>query len=176
MIPKPQLSSPKGFTLIEVLVVVVVISILMSVIVAGFVGADKEQSFRGFAERMALRVEMARDRAIQTNHEWGVFVEPESIRFAEFDPVTGEWLDRVERPFRIEQTDDDFRYTVKVEAYPGQDALATEDDEDLPAIVLFSSGEVTPFTLTIEPYAWQTRPWLISSDGFTRATTEREDA
>ena len=173
---QPQVSRQRGFTLIEVLVVVVIIAILMSVIVAGFVGADKEQSFRGFAERMALRVEMARDRAIQTNHEWGVFVEPESIRFAEFDPVTGEWLDRAERPFRIEQTDDDFRYNVKVEAYPGQDALATSEDEDLPDIVLFSSGEVTPFTLSIEPYAWETTAWLISSDGFTRASAEREGA
>ena len=173
MKPEPRLSPRRGFTLIEVLVVVVIITILMSVIVAGFVGADKEQSFRGFAERMALRVEMARDRAIQTNHEWGVFVEPEGIRFAEFDPVTGEWLERVERPFRIEQTDDDFRYSVKVEAYPGQDDLATNDDEDLPAIVLFSSGEITPFTLSIEPYTWQTTPWLISSDGFSRTAAQR---
>ena len=168
--------SQRGFTLIEVLVVVVIIAVLMGVIVAGFVGADKEQSFRGFAERMALRVEMARDRAIQTNHEWGVFVEPESIRFAEFDPVTGEWLDRVERPFKIEQTDDDFRYTVKVESYPGQDALATSNDDDLPSIVLFSSGEVTPFTLSIEPYAWQTNAWVLSSDGFSRTSTERDEA
>ena len=125
---------------------------------------------------MALRVEMARDRAIQTNHEWGVFVEPESLRFAEFDPVIGEWIDRVERPFRIEQTDDDFRYEVRVEAYPGQGALATSDDEDLPSIVLFSSGEVTPFTLSIEPYAWQTTPWLLSSDGFSRTRAERDEA
>lgn len=167
---------PQGFTLIEVLVVVVIIAIAMSVIVAGFIGADKEQSFRGFAERMALRVEMARDRAIQTNHEWGIFIEPETLRFAEFDPVSGEWLDRVERPFKIEQTDDDFRYSVKVEAYPGQDALATSDDEDLPAVVLFSSGEITPFTLKIEPYAWQTNAWVLSSDGFSRTSTARDDA
>lgn len=172
MSPRPQ----SGFTLIEVLVVMVIITVAMSVIVAGFTGADQEQGFRGYAERLALRIEMARDRAIQTNHEWGLYVRPDELVFAEFDHVNGEWLERNERPFKLEITEDAFRFRVKIEAYPGQDNLpnTSNDDNPVPAIILFSSGETTPFKLWVEPDAWQSAPWILSSDGFSRTSTERD--
>ncbi|NKB97841.1 MAG: type II secretion system protein GspH [Pseudomonadales bacterium] len=176
-----QISSPsvalmasisRGFTLIEVLVVVVILAIAMSVVVAGFTGADQEQSFKGFAERMVLRIEMARDRAVQTNNEWGVYVDADEISFAEFDHVSAQWLPRIQRPFRVESTDDNFRYRVKVEAYPGQ-VEPSDDDEDTPSIILFSSGETTPFELSIEPEAWTTNSWTLVSDGFSRTVASR---
>ena len=87
-----------GFTLIEILVVVLVVAILMGVVVGSFTGVDKEQELQGFAERLALRIELARDKALQSNKEWGVYIDEDGIRFAEFDEVNEEWLDRAERP------------------------------------------------------------------------------
>lgn len=169
--------SQSGFTLIEVLVVMVIITVAMSVIVAGFTGADQEQRFRGYAERLALRIEMARDRAVQTNHEWGLYVRSDALVFAEYDPVNQEWLERMERPFKIETTDDAFRFKVNIEGYPGQDNLpkAANEDNPVPSIILFSSGETTPFTLWIEPDAWTGAPWVLTSDGFARTSTERSE-
>ena len=170
-----------GFTLIEVLVVIVIISVVMSAIVAGFTGADREQSYQGFVQRMALRIEMARDRAVQTNHEWGLYVEEEVVRFAEFDPITGEWLDRVERPFKVEISNDKFRYQANVERYA---AHFTDDKQSLglsnkegsiPTIILFSSGEITPFELTITPQTWDSSPWMLASDGFSRTKMSRDE-
>ena len=167
--------SQSGFTLIEVLVVMVIITVAMSVIVAGFTGADQEQRFRGYAERLALRIEMARDRAIQTNHEWGLYVRPDALVFAEYDHVNQEWLERTERPFKVETTDDAFRFKVKIEAYPGQDNLpdTSNDDNPVPSIILFSSGETTPFKLWIEPDAWPGASWILTSDGFAPTRTVR---
>ncbi len=165
----------QGFTLIEVLVVVVILAIAMSVVVAGFTGADQEQSFKGFVERMALRIEMARDRAVQTNNEWGIYVAPEAVSFAEFDQLSGEWLVRSQRPFRVEPTDDDFQYRVNVEAFPGQTETTDRDDE-IPEIILFSSGETTPFRLSIKPEAWVTPAWILTSDGFSRTEANRANS
>ena len=170
-----------GFTLIEVLVVIVIISVVMSAIVSGFTGADREQSYHGFVQRMAMRIEMARDRAVQTNHEWGLYVEAEAVRFAEFDPITGEWLERVERPFKVEASDDQFRYQADVERYAGhftddQPSFGLSNKKGpIPTIILFSSGEITPFELTITPQTWDSLPWILASDGFSRTKMSRDE-
>lgn len=162
-----------GFTLIEVLVVVVVVSILMSVVVSSFTGVDAEQELRGYAERLALRIELARDKAVQTNREWGVYVDEEGVRFAEYDEINVEWVQRADRPFTQESYSADLTFEAKVE-----DAvtLTAENDDDLPpTIVLFSSGETTPFELSIEHKDWQSQPWLLASDGFTRTELTRPE-
>ena len=164
-----------GFTLIEVLVVVLVVSILMGVVVASFTGVDREQALRGHVERLALRIEMARDKALQANREWGMYIEEEGIRFAEFDEVNGEWVARAERPFAIESADFDLSYDVDVEEYAVAAGQDEGEDDDLPDIVLFSSGETTPFTIAITAEDWETAPWELSSDGFVRTEIGRSE-
>ena len=150
--------------------VVVLISIIMSVIVGSFTGVDREYEFRGFVQRLATQIEMARDKAVQTNHEWGLYVSREGIEFAEFDPINEEWLKKTLRPFKMDELDGEVIFRAAVENYPGQ---VDTDDEDLPTIMLFSSGETTPFEIEIEP-EWSERRWVLSSDGFSRITAERE--
>ena len=168
-----------GFTLIEVLVVVLLISILMSVVVGTFTGSNRDQVLLGYVERLALRIEMARDRAVQRNQEWGIYVERDGVRFAEFDTVNGEWLEKMERPFKRDPDAEGLEFDAKVESY---EALPTsagglDDDEEgeIPQIILFSSGEVTPFTLEVQPTEWEAPPWILTSDGFTRTAFERAE-
>ncbi len=163
-----------GFTLIEILVVVLVVSILMGVVVASFGGTDREQTFRGYAERLALRIEMARDRALQSNREWGLYLGDERVYFAEFDEINGDWVERADKPFRPDEFDSRVEFDVEVEEF---DDLLNESSEqdDLPTIVLFSSGETTPFTITLEAKEWETWPWVLESDGFTRTSINRDE-
>ena len=57
------------------------------------------------------------------------------------------------------------------------DAASEEDREkekakkDMPDIIIFSSGEVTPFEWTVSP-TWNAVPWVVRSDGL--AVTEVE--
>ena len=55
----------------------------------------------------------------------------------------------------------------------GVGELPFADGEDTPQIVVFSSGEITPFTIILEP-DWESRPWLVSSDGISRTEAQRE--
>ena len=173
-----QRSRPRGFTLIEILVVVLVVSILMGVVVNSFSGVDREQTLRGYAERFALRIEIARDRALQSNREWGIYIDRDGVRFAEFDEINGEWLERADRPFTPDSFDAQVRFTVEVEELAGSLVSADNDDlgadeDEIPTVVLFSSGETTPFEIQIEPLDWETIPWLLNSDGFTRTSVSR---
>ena len=53
--------------------------------------------------------------------------------------------------------------------------IASDDDTDLPDIVFFSSGEVSPFELTLRANELTGTSWKLQSDGFSIVRAERVD-
>jgi len=169
---RPAGSAPaRGFTLVELLVVVVLVATLMGTVILGFTGADTEQRLKGNAEQLAYAIEMARQFALQRNREWGLYVEPDAIEFAEFDPEQDDWITQTDRPFGSVAVMDNV--TLRVESAELGDLPSAERDR-LPEIIIFSSGEVTPFTVHLEP-EWQTAGWEVGSDGLSRVSAQRAE-
>lgn len=160
-----------GFTLLELLVVVVMVAILMGTVVLGFTGADTEQRLRGSAEQLAYTIEIARQYALQRNREWGLYVAPDGIEIVEFDPDELTWVSQAGRPFDSVELPANVRLWVESEGF---EQLADDGQEDLPQVILFSSGEVTPFTLYLEP-EWDVAGWEIRSDGLSRSRATRTE-
>ena len=158
----------RGFTLIEMLVVVVIIGILASTIVLGFVGSDREQNLRTEAERLAALIEMARSEAIQRNEEWGMAISPNGYQFLRFDALSKRWVEQKDGPFRARKIDG-MTLSVKVDqlTMPGDKAM-----QNAPNIIMFSSGEQTPFEIEISPQ-WKSDPWRVTSDGLARTSAQR---
>ena len=162
----------QGFTLIELLVVVAIVAVLAGLVGTSFVGSGQNQAMEGFAYRMAQRMELARDRALQRNREWGLYINESEYLFAEFNELTQTWEPFTQRPFHTESYAMNVQMTVQVDEYQGQ---VDADEDSLPEIVLFSSGEVTPFELTIKHITQPSLVWILESDGFTRIKAQRED-
>ena len=160
-----------GFTLLEVLVVIVMVAILTGTVMLGFSGADTEQRLRGSAEQLAYAIELGRQYALQRNREWGLYVDEDAVRFAEFDPEQQTLVEQTGRPFGDAEALPNVTLRVESDA---AEQLPGADDEDLPGVILFSSGEVTPFTLFMEP-EWDVPAWEISSDGLSRTRAERAE-
>jgi general secretion pathway protein H len=163
----------KGFTLLEVLVVVSLVSILTGVVVLGFTGADTQQAAKGTAQQLAFRIELARQQALNRNREWGIYVDEQSYRFAEFNQADGEaegeWEEQFQRPF--DEIDVPDFVTLRIET-EGVGELPFADGERLPQILVFSSGEVTPFSVYLE-LPGELEPWIVNSDGLSRARAMR---
>jgi general secretion pathway protein H len=158
-----------GFTLLEVLVVLTILAVLTGTVMLSFTGADAEQALKGSAERMALRIELARQRSLTRNREWGIYVEDADYYFAEFDQVEGVWIEQRARPFDKSDLPEFVGLSLDLEEY---DALPFDEDDDLPQIIIFSSGEITPFRILLEP-EWNTEPWQVTSDGLSQTEAIR---
>ncbi len=63
-------------------------------------------------------------------------------------------------------------FRVTVEGLDLEQFGAGEDD--LPDIIVFSSGEITPFEWFVDP-EWDSLAWVVSSDGLARATVTRDE-
>lgn len=161
-----------GFSLLEILVVLTILAVLTGTVMLSFTGAESEQALKGAAERMAMRIELARQHSLTRNREWGIYVEEDGYRFAEFDPEQRVWTEKNQRPFNENDLPDLVGLSLDLEEY---DSLPFEEEDDLPQILIFSSGEITPFTLLLEP-EWETNPWQVTSDGLARVEASRREA
>ncbi len=159
----------RGFTLLELLVVVSLVGILTGVVVLGFTGADTQQEIKGLAQTMAYRVELARQQALTRNREWGIYVDEQAYRFAEYLPEEGEWEELSRRPFDVIDVPEHVTLRLETE---GVGELPFAEGERLPQILVFSSGEITPFTVYLE-FADTRDPWVVTSDGLARARAVR---
>ena len=82
-----------GFTLIEILVVIVIIGIVMSIAMLSITLVGGDNQLRDEARRIISLVEVAQDEALLQGREFGLEFMQGSYRFVEFDPLTRQWSD-----------------------------------------------------------------------------------
>ena len=153
-----------GFTLIEILVVVVIIGVVSAIVVLGLGNLGNDRELQNEARRMTSLIEMASDEATMQGRDFGLEVLQTSYRFVEFDSLTEQWYevigDDLMRPRQLAQDTEfdlfleDRRVLLELEA---ADIAPDDDDDDdrdliddyLPHILVLSSGDISPFELEI---------------------------
>ncbi len=167
---------PRGFTLLELLVVLAIIGILAGVVAINFVGADRERDLQTEAVRLAALLELARNEALTRNTPWGLFVANSAYDFASFDFESGKWTRPEHGPFRAREAPPGISFSAHTEpaASPASGSGRTPPiaGPAPPDILIFASGEQTPFTIEVLP-AWDSPPWLVQSDGIQRTVASR---
>ena len=157
-----RLCRGSGFTLIEVLVVVLIIAIISATVVLGLGNFSDDRELRNDARRMTALIEMTLDEATLQGRDFGLELMQNGYRFVEYDPLTEQWFevigDDLMRPRSLaEETEfnlflEDKRVLLKVDA---ADTEKSDDDDGnigddyLPHILVLSSGDITPFVLEI---------------------------
>ena len=157
----PRRSS--GFSLIEILVVIVIIGIIsgIALLSLGILGDDRQLQTE--ARRLTSLVEVAQDEAMMQGREFGVEFMNDAYRFVEYDPFINQWGELIgDEMLRLRELPDDVEFILMLE---GQRVLLENDparfedpeeaaDRDLtetysPHVYIFSSGDITPYDLEI---------------------------
>jgi general secretion pathway protein H len=162
-------SNKAGFTLIELLVVVTVIGIIVSIALLSLSVLGDDRQLRIEARRISTLLVAAQDEAVMQGREFGLEVMRNSYRFVEYDPYQARWLElQIDDIFRARQLPDDLEFDLLLEdklillsteaatiAAPDAAAANASSKKYAPHIMIFSSGESTPFELRIMRRAQQ---------------------
>ncbi len=147
----------RGFTLLELLVVLVIVALMATLLVLGG-GDNSGRRLQREASNLAALLNLAADEAVMQGRELGLFIDGQGYRFLILDPESGQWREveqkplqshRFEQPYRLdfeldgEQMDDTSRQQMQ------QLARRSGSDQPPPLLLLLSSGEVTPFRMTL---------------------------
>jgi general secretion pathway protein H len=137
-----------GFTLLEVLVVLVIISVVISL--ATLTVDTRQEEVEEQVRRLAAVVRLASEEAVLRSRELALEIKPDGYQFLElaekeFLPVEDDAV------FRQRQLPEGLELSLLLEGEPVDLEAATEvfveEPEQPPRILLLSSGEITPFEL-----------------------------
>lgn len=148
----------RGFTLLELLVVLVIVGVILSLAVIRLGDPGGNADTRE-AQRLLARLELARDESVLRGRAIGLAPKGDGYAFLIADNEDWQRLDN-DRAFAARSLPPGLRLTVSLEGIqPGDAPQRADSDEDgpAPAMVFYPSGEVTPFTavLTGERKRWE---------------------
>ncbi len=142
----------RGFTLVEILVVVVIIAILstgflLSVSLAG--GSDPE--LRKESDRLFDLMNYAREQSELQTREYGIILQDDNYEFVSYDVHRGVWRSVFEDDvLRLRKLPYGLDLKLKVETRPVVLKKPQDAKDKTPQVMIFSSGDLTQFELTLE--------------------------
>lgn len=152
-----------GFTLIEILVVLIVVGLLAALAVMNLGGGSQQRELENHVREMFLLMQTASEQAVLNNKELGLDLEEDGFRFVTFDEQANEWKESGERMFRQRSFPEWLLMTEYIESDTPR--LASEEDRLRPDIVFFSSGETTPFEVEFTIGNDSSYMHVLASDG-----------
>jgi general secretion pathway protein H len=170
----------RGFTLIEILVVLVIMAIVISLAVLSINVTGRDTQIDQEGQRIEGLLEMLHERALIEGHDFGLRLEPAAYEFLAYDTRRSLWvpLDQ-EREFRrrtlppglVFQLELDSRQVVLQPIDPN---LSSDATPPAPQLAVAASGDSTPFRITLLRDETQARA-LISGDSLGKLTLRSSD-
>ena len=202
MTPAPEIRQPTqrrsveaGFTLIEILVVLVIVGIIVAVALLSVGTLGDNRNLETEARRLATLIQMANDDATIQGRDFGLEVMQRGYRFVEHDPLLNQWFEVTDDDFmRERQLEEGSAFDLVIEEHRvllEEEARETEsEDEDeyqqpnrdltedyLPHVLILSSGDISPFELTIMRESDRAEVVVrVSAGGEVHVGPDEEDA
>jgi general secretion pathway protein H len=145
-----------GFTLIELMVVVVIIGVVITATLLSVSGSGRDTQLEQERDRLGALIDYVRERAALQTVEYGLRCEIGDYRFVMYDPRTAKWTqDPLDDSLRVRTLPAGLELALIIEDHAivlpkRTDATRSDAPTDYtPQVMLFSSGDLTSFKLTL---------------------------
>jgi general secretion pathway protein H len=144
----------RGFTLVEILVVVVIMAVVISLAVLSIGVTGRDAQLDEETRRIEGLLGLLHERALFEGRDFGLRIEPSSYGFVEYQPARDRWTAMAQdREFRHRELPKGLSFELQLDS---QTVVLKAPDPDLsgdqsspPQVAIAASGEGTPFRLTL---------------------------
>ncbi len=157
-----QAARNQGFTLIEILVVILIIGIILGVTLLAPRTSGPAQALWDEAQRLQLLMEQARDRALLEGQEYGLSAIEDRYYWWRWSRDDEGWRKFEDAQYRPHQLSDRIHMEI-IEPAPSN----LPGHEQKPLIVMYSDGLISPFQLNLYMETDRQQTVQLSSDGFS---------
>lgn len=146
-----HLGLARGFTLIEILVVIVIIGIISASIILSMNLTGQDSELQKESDRLFSLFNYTQEQAELQTREYGLLLAPDSYEFVSYDVQRGIWRSVYEDDvLRQRKLPEGLTFKLVVEGR----AVVLHPPTDLanksPQVMIFSDGDLTSFQLTLE--------------------------
>ncbi len=173
----------KGFTLVEILVVLVIIAVMLSIAVLSINVAGNDSQLHEESRRIVGLLNLLHDRALLEGRDFGLLIEPHAYEFLEYDNFRNQWrLFDTEREFRHRELPKGLSFRLQLDSrqivlrrpHRHGDSNPTAVVQ-APQIDIAASGEGTPFRLSLVRDATGATS-VVSGDAFGKTKIAKPTA
>jgi general secretion pathway protein H len=166
----------KGFTLVEILVVMLIIAAVISLAVLSVNATGRDSQLDEESRRIEGLVGLLHERALLEGRDFGLRIEPSAYEFVFYDSRRDRWLllDQ-EREFRHRELPKGISFQLQLDSQTvvikAVDRNLTSGDAPGPQVAIAASGEGTPFRLILLRGATQATA-VVDGDAMGKVSRE----
>ncbi len=140
-----------GFTLVEILVVVVIIGVLAAAMLLSVSLTGQDRDLEKESDRLVALFNYAREQAELQTREYGVMFQDDGYEFLVYDTHRALWREVFEDDALSERKlPDGLDLKLTVDARPVVLKRPKDANDKTPQVMIFSNGELSTFSVVLE--------------------------
>jgi general secretion pathway protein H len=140
-----------GFTLIEILVVVLIIGLISATMLLSFTLTGRDRELEKESDRLFALFSYAREQAELQTREYGVLFQDDGYEFLTYDVRRAIWRSVPEDEALVaRRLPDGLGVKLSIEARPVVLTRPKDAKDKTPQVMIFSNGDLTSFAATLE--------------------------